>query len=368
MKTNKVLAVALSAGLVLGGASIANAAAGDKYESREAAEAAAKEDLKNDQINNSYEITGEKEEWYYVLKFDQEKAIAEEKEAEEKKPLKWLNASFQVNKDGKWVNTPGAVIEVRNENGELVHTFTTNDDRVWQQLPEGNYTATVVSVPLDEGTYEWRESMTQPVYNGPGSVAFHVYEIKPEDKKTQTLDEWQIEQNEKDGYFTEEDAKRAGELALDKAELRGLYEVEVRKNAAGDRWYWRFVPVEKAEEEKPDIPWTPLEPAEPIPEPGTPWTPLTPADPIVPGGDNEVVIPGEKPEDKPEDNKGTEIEEEKPNEGKDKDEKAKPSKETPKPANQKGNNPKTGLVGLAPIYSTLAISMAGIVAARKKND
>lgn len=36
MKTNKVLAVALSEGLVLGGASVANAAAGDKYESREA--------------------------------------------------------------------------------------------------------------------------------------------------------------------------------------------------------------------------------------------------------------------------------------------------------------------------------------------
>jgi len=55
MKTNKVLAVALSTGLVLGGASVANAAAGDKYESREA--------------------DGEEDEWYYVLKFDQEKAI-----------------------------------------------------------------------------------------------------------------------------------------------------------------------------------------------------------------------------------------------------------------------------------------------------
>lgn len=60
MKTNKVLAVALSAGLILGGASVANAAAGDKYESREA--------------------DGEEDEWYYVLKFDQEKAITKEKE------------------------------------------------------------------------------------------------------------------------------------------------------------------------------------------------------------------------------------------------------------------------------------------------
>lgn len=77
MKTNKVLAVALSAGLILGGASVANAAAGDKYESREAA---AKEDLKNNELNNSYEITGEEDEWYYVLKFDQEKAITKEKE------------------------------------------------------------------------------------------------------------------------------------------------------------------------------------------------------------------------------------------------------------------------------------------------
>ena len=44
------------------------------------------------------------------------------------------------------------------------------------------------------------------------------------------------------------------------------------------------------------------------------------------------------------------------------------SKEKSKPAKTKGNNPKTGLAGPAPIYSTLAISMAGIVAARKKND
>lgn len=192
---------------------------------------------------------------------------------------------------------------------------------------------------------------------------------KPEDKRRQSLDDWQIEQNEKDGYFTKEDALRAGNLALDRSGLKGLYEVEVAQNQKEHKgmWFWRFVPkAGEKPEDKPGIPWTPLTPAEPIPD----TTPDYPNP--VPGGDNEVVVPGEKPadkpEEKPEDNKETEIKEEKPNEGKDKEEKAKPSKEKAKPAKQKGNNPKTGLVGLAPIYSTLAISMAGIVAARKKND
>ena len=196
-------------------------------------------------------------------------------------------------------------------------------------------------------------------------------EEKPEDKKKQTLDEWQIEQNEKDGYFTEEDARRAGELALEKAGLEGLYKVEVRKNAVGDMWFWRFVPVEAAEEEKPSIPWTPLTPANPI-KPGTPWTPIVPGETDKPGQDEDdkVVVPEEDEKDKDskdKDSKDKEKESEESKEKEDSKDKEK-SKEKSKPAKTKGNNPKTGLAGLAPIYSTLAISMAGIVAARKKND
>ena len=39
-----------------------------------------------------------------------------------------------------------------------------------------------------------------------------------------------------------------------------------------------------------------------------------------------------------------------------------------KPAKAKDANPKTGVIGLSAVAGTLAISMAGIVAARKKND
>ena len=193
-------------------------------------------------------------------------------------------------------------------------------------------------------------------------------EEKPEDKKKQTLDEWQIEQNEKDGYFTEEDARRAGELALEKAGLEGLYKVEVRKNAVGDMWFWRFVPVEAAEEEKPSIPWTPLTPAEEI-KPGTPWTPIVPGETDKPGQDEDdkVVVPEEDEKDKDSKDKDSKDKDSKDKEKEDSKDKEK-SKEKSKPAKTKGNNPKTGLAGLAPIYSTLAISMAGIVAARKKND
>ena len=196
-------------------------------------------------------------------------------------------------------------------------------------------------------------------------------EEKPEDKKKQTLDEWQIEQNEKDGYFTEEDARRAGELALEKAGLEGLYKVEVRKNAVGDMWFWRFVPVEAAEEEKPSIPWTPLTPAEEI-KPGTPWTPIVPGETDKPGQDEDdkVVVPEEDEKDKDSKDKDSKDKEKESKEDKEKEDSKdkEKSKEKSKPAKTKGNNPKTGLAGLAPIYSTLAISMAGIVAARKKND
>ena len=193
-------------------------------------------------------------------------------------------------------------------------------------------------------------------------------DTKPEDKKKQTLDEWQIEQNEKDGYFTEEDARRAGELALEKAGLEGLYKVEVIKNAVGDMWFWRFVPVEAAEEEKPSIPWTPLTPAEEI-KPGTPWTPIVPGETDKPGQDEDdkVVVPEEDEKDKDSKDKDSKDKDSKDKEKEDSKDKEK-SKEKSKPAKTKGNNPKTGLAGLAPIYSTLAISMAGIVAARKKND
>ena len=110
-------------------------------------------------------------------------------------------------------------------------------------------------------------------------------------------------------------------------------------------WFWRFVPVEASEEkpeEKPDkpvIPGTPIVPGE--------------TDKPIHGGDDKVEVPEEKEKD------SKEVEE------KEKEEKP---KEEAKPGKKKGNNPKTGVASVSAVAGTLAISMAGIVAARKKND
>lgn len=387
MKTNKILAVALSAGLVLGGASVAHAggsgvssteehqpadldkavkdaeaelkkAEGELAEAKaelaelwaEAGNAGSDDDTDGnaEELDKLNAKINELEEKVKTAKANVEKAKAEKEKAEqekEKEPETTIS-DYLIAKNSK---DGYASEEDAKQAAELAKEKNPafNDYRI--MMGENDRYYFTLGVKEDEVEEEKPEE-------------------KPEDKKTQTLDEWQIEQNEKDGYFTKEDALRAGNLALEKkgTELKGLYEVEAVKNAVQNMWFWRFVPVE-ASEEKPGTPLVPLTPAEEVEPgtPGTPWTPLTPGEsdgPIL-GGDDKVVLPEEKPED----NKETEIEEEKPNEGKEKEEKAK-EKEKSKPAKQKGNNPKTGLVGLAPIYSTLAISMAGIVAARKKND
>ena len=196
---------------------------------------------------------------------------------------------------------------------------------------------------------------------------------KPEDKKKQTLDEWQIEQNEKDGYFTKEDALRAGNLALDKAKLRGLYEVEVRKNAVQDRWFWRFVPVEKAEDKKPEDKKPEVKP-NPEVKPTPDYTPAKPEDktPAAPAENDKEVdkLIKDLNDSQKKINDLLEQNEKENAELNKKDKKEKDKKENKKakkqaPAKQ-GTNPKTGVVGLGSVASLAAISMAGIVATRKR--
>ena len=171
-----------------------------------------------------------------------------------------------------------------------------------------------------------------------------------------------------------------------------------------------------------EIALTPLEPSEEI-EKETPWSPLVPAkkhDTDITPNPGHVIIPSETIEDET-----TEPSEDKPSVDRDKEQEAKdltdklnkitkeiedtlienekniddkkpseeekPSNEKPseeKPAKEnkptagenkvekkvvakkvaKHDNPKTGVVAMSSVVSTLAISMAGIVATRKKND
>lgn len=162
--------------------------------------------------------------------------------------------------------------------------------------------------------------------------------------------------------------------------MKNNFKVTADKGANG-RWFYRF---EVKEEEKP------------TPNPDKPVVPDYPSNPVVPGttsdsddktevGTDDKVEEENKDENKAKDliekiTKNTkEIEKilkenEANQEGNDKKEdptkdpeKDNKNKEKQAPA-KKHSNPKTGVVSMAPIVASFAISMSSLVALRKKND
>ena len=142
-------------------------------------------------------------------------------------------------------------------------------------------------------------------------------------------------------------------------------------------------PDKPQEPETPDTPDTPEKPEKPE-EPGTPETPETPE---IPENPETPEIP-ENPEDpgtpdKPENPEEPETSD-KPNESSDKETPETP--ETPdspkenlkeekkeetgkvKQNKDKSKNPKTGIESIAPIFTSMGISIAGLMATRKKKE
>lgn len=386
MKTNKILAVALSAGLVLGGASVAHAgqsggsSSGPVVEEKQPADLdKAIKDAEAELKKAEGELAEAKDElaelWAEGANAgsdDDTNPLAAEFEAKSKEvenlEIKVAEAKTKLDKAKAEKGKKELEDAAKKEAEEEAYREKLNQakaDAIYE-LKNAGITSDLLLKQIEKAkTIEGVEALKNEILKSHEAskpeeeVTIKVYFHKPFKSESYFDATFKGKQSEATA-----EAYRYADLIAERDGFRKDYRVEVSENGLRLDVYFN----EKEEKPGKSIPWTELTPANPIvPTPGYP----TPA----PGGDNEVVIPGEKPadkpEEKPEDNKGTEIEKEKPNEGKDKDEKAKPSKdkkEEAKPAKQKGNNPKTGLVGLAPIYSTLAISMAGIVAARKKND
>lgn len=309
MKTNKILAVALSAGLVLGGASYAHAgSSGGSVEQpaektlydldqdvqkaeKELNDAKAKLDEENAKEEKDEEAIKEAKKAVETA----EARVKAAKEAFNKKDAERKEAEKKAEdeKKAEEERVAGRAKALEEAKAELKAAGLENEKKL-KELEEGE-TAYDVDQIKEKLLKEFKEKhLTLDEYN--------------EKNKTLTIDEWLKQQ--------EEDKKPEDK---------------------------------KPEDKKPEV--------EPTPAPET-------SDNHIVGG-GSVVVPEVKEEEKP-----VEKEAEKPVEKeieKEKEEKAKPAKKAVKPA-KKGNNPKTGIIGLAPIYSTLAISMAGIVAARKKND
>ena len=325
---------------------------------------------------------------------------------------RWLATSFQIHTlEGKWVNVAGAVIEVKNENGELVHTFTTNDSRVDVKLPVGKYTLTVVSVPVDEEIYEWKESKTQVVNNGPAFGPFHMeerpltYYKDTEDKDLADPERGQKEPKDIEGY-----------VLKDKKEARNGCIKYIYEKAPKVEIETRFVDTEgkeiaktvKGKKEKIDIEGYTFKETKkdekgniihiytknPKIDPDDDYTP------IIPGDDEDSDIEDDKdqetsdkdkedekdptdsdkkdekdpadvdkeddkkPDDKPNTDKDEKLSDKDKDKQKENSEKPEKSKVAP---TKKGMNPKTGVAGASLLVGTLLASTAAVAATKKNN-
>lgn len=197
-------------------------------------------------------------------------------------------------------------------------------------------------------------------------------------------------ENNENGFKTKEAAIKAGEEALPD-DMKDNFKVTADQGTNG-RWFYRF---EAKEDEKPN-------PNPDKPNPDKPVVPDHPSNPVVPGttsdsdDETEVGTDDKVEEENKDENKAKDLiekitentkeiekilkENEANQEGNDKkeDPTKDPEKETDKEKDNKNeekqapakkhSNPKTGVVSMAPIVASFAISMSSLVALRKKND
>lgn len=207
MKAKKLIAVALAAGMLIGGGSKAlDLTIPTAYAEEARAElftievtttkpdgSVAKSTVTGKDVNEAKQnvTNAAKKIDGYKIKID---FSADNKTAtvtyikEEKKEKIWdVNVSLQINVfGGAWEDVPGATITLtNNDTGALVHTYTTTTDNggyAHAKVPEGNYTLTVTSLPtggiLAGKTYRWQgASSVSKKIEGPTSQPFHLEEI-----------------------------------------------------------------------------------------------------------------------------------------------------------------------------------------------
>lgn len=185
------------------------------------------------------------------------------------------------------------------------------------------------------------------------------------------------------GVYTEEALEEA--IATEEANLKiegldNIYEVRYTKDVNGVYYLYRALKEEAPEEEvKPD----PVPAPNPVPVPKPHYPEINIPSDFVPSGKdtrpNTNVLPDKTPNDnvKPDPEKPSEKPEkpsDKPEKSSDKSQKPEDKKENEKAQvreakkDYKKTNPKTGVAGMSTVASLAAVSLAGIVATRKKNN
>lgn len=391
MKTNKILAVALSAGLVLGGAYVADTNVAFAEEAANPDELSAAKTTAKTIVDNNVEagnLTKEegetkkaeidkaknKDEIKTILNSVHDKYVEDQKAEKEltglkKQAVAIVESNFaagNIDETSKedYINRVNTSKSKEEINGILDSVYQEYKNK--QNPPKPEEKKEEESNIFDNQDEE-NNLMGYNSENSAEEAAKDAMEAKKGKYKKYKINQVgkkyfyeliPFENNNEDGFPTKEEAIKAAEKALEKDKINKSYTITQGANGR----YFYLLSTEEFEqdaaelvpsfEKKPEV--KPEDKTKPVPVP-TPDVNVTPT----PGEENKVVVPEDKT---PEKTPGKEVEKEKDSkEGKDK-------KEEAKPARKKGNNPKTGIESLAPIYSTLAISMAGIVAARKKND
>lgn len=207
MKAKKLLAVALAAGMLIGGGTKAlDLTIPTAYAKETPAEvftievtttkpdgSVAKSTVTGKDVEEAKKNVAEKAEKIdgYKIKIDfsaDNKTANVTYEKEEQQVKTWdVNVSLQINVlGGAWKDVPGATITLtNNDTGALVHTYTTttdNDGYAHAKVPEGNYTLTVTNLPtggiLADKTYRWQGASSVSIkIEGPTSQPFHLEEL-----------------------------------------------------------------------------------------------------------------------------------------------------------------------------------------------
>ncbi|WP_297687532.1 DUF5633 domain-containing protein [uncultured Anaerococcus sp.] len=279
MKTNKILAVALSAGLVLAGG-FTTAQASGSYDTKADAKAAAEEAIKNDPINKSYTISQDLNGKYIFT------LSAADKDADPLGP-EAKESSNQFDQHDIGNNDAGFV---KREFAEQEAKWVLKNDKV-------NKSYKIVQTANGRWSYILSQEENK----------------KPEEKKPE-----------------------------EKKEEKGTPEVHTK-------------PEYKLPENKPEV-----KPSTPDTKPSTPAENDKEVDKLI----KDLNDSQKKINDLLEQNEKENAElNKKDKKEKDKKENKKAKKQAPA---KQGTNPKTGVVGLGSVASLAAISMAGIVATRKR--
>lgn len=345
---------------------------------------------------------------------DNKKATVTYIKEEEKEKIWDLNTSLQIRVlEGKWIDVPGATVTLtNNDTGEVVHTYTTVEGYAHAQIPEGNYTLTVTSLPtggiLEGKKYRWERQTSTFKHAGSRSEPFHLIEelqiitrfVDTEGNQIAPDEEGEVAKKDIEGYYYNKTTKK-GDRVTRRGYLIHVYEAlytsyvdpsgnDIATKEKGLHQHkiikgYRWIRTEK--DEKGNVTHIYL-PEYPDDDSTTTTTEET-------NKDNETKPEDTKPEDKPEDgkdnsdenkakdlidklNKNTaEIEkilkENEANQDKEPDKKPdekpdkKPEKKPEKDNKGKKSNPKTGVAGISLVAGSLAAASAALVATKKKN-